>query len=257
MRAAIAGLRELGRGPFRSLLAVSLAAWAVLLVRELADMRLDLCLSPVALGLTPAGVWTAATRTATPPVLAFDWAVMLTAMTAPLLGRPLAHLRGRSLAERRGRAVALFVVGHLAVWMAALVALALAAAVLDVIARGRVLPSLLVVSGLALAWPASAQGRRWLNRCQLRPALAPFGLRAEWASLRFGASSALVCAATCWPLMLMPFVAGRAHLWVMLLVAVLILAQRFGAMGRVEADRPRMAVGGALVLAGLALLVLG
>src|SRR5215210_1840943 len=54
-----------------------------------------------------------------PPQLAIGWLLMLTAMMSPQLIAPLRHIRERSFSKRRTRAMLLFVIGYIAVWMAA------------------------------------------------------------------------------------------------------------------------------------------
>ena len=54
--------------------------------------------------------------------LLIGWALMLTAMMAPLLIPALRHIRARSLRSRRWRAVSLVTVAHAAVWTSPLAA---------------------------------------------------------------------------------------------------------------------------------------
>ena len=146
------------------------------------------------------------------------WALMLTAMMAPLLIPALRHAYARSLRSRRRRALGLVIGSAAAVWMVGGVALLGAASVLRSVAGGS---ELALLPGLAVAviWQVSALKQRCLNRHCTQPPLACFGVAADRDALRFGASHAAWCLGSCWALMLVSLLAPAWHLGVMLVVS--------------------------------------
>jgi predicted metal-binding membrane protein len=152
-------------------------------------------------------------------VLLIGWALMLTAMMAPLLIPALRHVRARSLRSRRWRAVILVTVAHAAVWtVGSIELLAVASALRSVTGQ----PDLAVLLGLvaALIWQLSPLKQHCLNRHCARPPISSFGGAADRDALRFGSTHAAWCLGSCWALMLVALLAPAWHVAVMLVVSV-------------------------------------
>ena len=151
--------------------------------------------------------------------LLIGWALMLTAMMAPLLIPALRHVRARSLRSRRWRAVSLVTVAHAAVWtVGGIVLLALASLLRSVTGQ----PDLALLLGLdaALAWQLSPLKQYCLNRHCAHPPISSFGSAADRDALRFGGTHAAWCLGSCWALMLVSLLAPAWHVAVMLVVSV-------------------------------------
>lgn len=147
------------------------------------------------------------------------WALMLTAMMAPLLIPALRHVRARSLRSRRWRAVSLVTVAHAAVWtVGGIVLLAVASLLRSVTGQ----PDLAMLLGLdaALAWQLSPLKQYCLNRHCAHPPISSFGSAADRDALRFGGTHAAWCLGSCWALMLVSLLAPTRHVAVMLAVSV-------------------------------------
>ena len=151
--------------------------------------------------------------------LFIGWALMLTAMMAPLLIPALRHVRARSLRSRRWRAVILVTVAHAAVWTAGGIALLTVASALRLV-TGQ--PGLAVLLGLvaALTWQLSPLKQYCLNRHCAHPPISSFGSAADRDALRFGGTHAAWCLGSCWALMLVSLLAPAWHIAVMLVVSV-------------------------------------
>lgn len=148
------------------------------------------------------------------------WAVMLIAMMAPLLVAPVRHIRSRSLARRRGRSVAWFLTGYGAVW-------GVAGAVPAAVALSPVRPAtVVVVAAGVLLWQVSPAKQLCLNRLHAHPPLSAFGAAADRDALRFGIAHGGWCAASCGPVMLLPFLTPGSHLLTMAAVALWVAAER-------------------------------
>lgn len=223
--AAIAA--KASRGPAPALLALAAFGWLLVLALDaggaapmalcgglavdriawvLGDLRLTLALHP-------------------PAVLAGSWALMLLAMTPPLLAQPVSRLWRGSLARRRGVLLAVFAAGYVAVWMIA-GAVLLAAGVLMGAALGAwAFPGAVL---LAAAWQILPVKRLALIRCCQSARLRVFGLAAAGDALAYGLTQGAWCALACWPLMLAPLTASTGHLPLMLLAAAIMLVERHG-----------------------------
>ncbi|MDQ3283631.1 MAG: DUF2182 domain-containing protein [Acidobacteriota bacterium] len=139
--------------------------------------------------------------------LAASSALMFGAMMLPLLGAPLLHVSSQSFARRRPRAMALFLAGYGAVWLAAGVALLLAAR--RIVAS----PAAVAIAIAAAAvWQCSPLKQRCLNRSHKHPPLAAFAPAADRDALTFGFAHALWCVGSCGALMLVPMLFPNAHL---------------------------------------------
>jgi predicted metal-binding membrane protein len=151
--------------------------------------------------------------------LLIGWALMLTAMMAPLLIPALRHIRARSLRSRRWRAVSLVTVAHAAVWtVGGIVLLAVASLLRSVTGQ----PDLALLLGLvaALTWQLSPLKQYCLNRHCAHPPISSFGSAADRDALRFGGTHAAWCLGSCWALMLVSLLAPTWHVAVMLVASV-------------------------------------
>ena len=151
--------------------------------------------------------------------LLIGWALMLTAMMAPLLIPALRHVRARSLRSRRWRAVSLVTVAHAAVWtVGGIVLLAVASALRSVTGHA----DLAMLLGLiaALTWQLSPLKQHCLNMHCAHPPISSFGSAADRDALRFGSTHAAWCLGSCWALMLVSLLAPAWHVAVMLVVSV-------------------------------------
>ena len=156
-----------------------------------------------------------------PAQMAAGWLLMLLAMMPPLLAAPLMHVWRSSLLRRRVRATALFASGYGAAWLAA-GGLFVGSAIAIRVVAGSAAP--VVGIGLALVWSASPAHRGVLNRSHRLPRLGLFGWRGDRDCAVFGMTHGLWCIASCWGWMLLPFLAGRAHLLAMVLAGAIMLA---------------------------------
>lgn len=226
MRTAFAALREMASGRAWPVVAVSAAAWALVIALDHSVLVPYLC-SPNA---TP--VWTglaafvAAISVNAPAGQALSWFVMLLAMMTPLLWQSLAHVWDRSLAERRVRAVLLFLGSYFGVWMLAMAVLALAAVGLRIVA-GSAAIAFAIAAGAAVLWQMTPAKVLFLNRCHALRALPAFGLAADIGSLRYGLQVAAPCIGTCWAMMLLPLTGDAAHIAVMAMTALWMLSERY------------------------------
>ena len=138
--------------------------------------------------------------------LVIGWALMLTAMMAPLLIPALRHVYARSLRRRRGRAMSLVTLAATATWtIGGLILLGLAQALRSV--TGDAGLALLLGLLAALGWQLTPLKQYCLNRHCARPPIAAFGWAADRDVLRFGSTHAAWCLGSCWALMLVALLA--------------------------------------------------
>jgi predicted metal-binding membrane protein len=119
----------------------------------------------------------------------------------------------------------LFVIGYGAVWMIAGMGLQLMALAAQ-LALSDIRMCLALSAAAAMLWQVSPARQRCLNRCHRRPQLAAFGARADRAAFGFGLAHGAACVGACWALMLLPLVAGHAHVLTMLAVMLFAFAER-------------------------------
>ncbi len=204
--------------------AITLFGWVVLLGLAQAPQPVLLCLSPSAFRAAAAGGLEAMLLISPPWTLALSWLAMLLAMMTPLLGRPLRLLRSRSPSDRRARAVALFVAGYGAIWLAAGAVLTTMAIALSIGAGAPAGPPFAAAALIALAWQATPFKQACLGRCHRPPRVSSSGLEAD--ALRYGITHGLWCVGACWALMLLPLLAGSAHLAAMAAVTAVLWIER-------------------------------
>jgi predicted metal-binding membrane protein len=203
----------------------SLIAWSVLALKG-SVLTLPAFCSAETLWLAPLSAsFNLALVFYSPAQLASGWALMVAAMMSPLLVAPLRHVCHRSFAKRRARATLLFVAGYLAVWMIAGVGLQAMA-----LAARWAVSAPLVCFGLAGAaatlWQVSPAKQWCLNRCHRQPHLAAFGIAADRDALDYGLTNGASCAGSCWALMLLPLLAGHAHVLALIAITLFVFAER-------------------------------
>jgi len=159
-----------------------------------------------------------------PTVLAAAWLVMIVAMMPPLLAQPVDHILRSSPRHRRRRSLFLFSLSYAAMWCAAGLLLVPAAIVLRLVLPGLWAP--LAATLLALAWSASPLAQAARNRCHRVRRIGAFGAAADRDCLRYGLSTGIACTTVCWPWMLVPIAFDAGHLPAMVLVTVLLFADR-------------------------------
>ncbi|AGK51723.1 hypothetical protein BTI_3838 [Burkholderia thailandensis MSMB121] len=211
--------------PLVALVSVSLIAWSALIVGAGGLTPPALC-SIAGDWRVPLATWLRlAYLSNSPSKFASDSVMMVAAMMAPLAAAPLRHVLERSFARRRMRAALLFVAGYAAVWLVAWIGLQIVAIAFTWVMPG---PVARTGAGLALAllWQASPAKQGFLNVCHRRPPLAAFGVAADRDALRFGLASGVSCAGNCWALMLLPLLAGHAHVPATIAVMCFIVAER-------------------------------
>lgn len=176
---------------------------------------------------------------------------MLAAMMTPLVALPLAYVRASSLAERRWRAAAGFLVGYFVVWVLAaapVLALALAFRLL----AGNILTAFLGACVLATIWSASPFHQAVQNRAHRLQRIGLFGLAADFDCVTFGARIAWWCVLSCWAWMLVSLFASTGHIFAMLGVTMIVMAERLRGPGK---PRWRVPVIPSAILTGLRWLV--
>jgi predicted metal-binding membrane protein len=202
----------------------ALAAWAAVLALDAGDITLPGLCAPLAPGSGAASV--KLLLTFNPPwILVISWALMIAAMTPPLLVAPLRYVGNHSFARRRKRMMTLYCAGYTTAWMTAGIALLPLSLVWRLTAATPAMP-LLAGFTVAFAWQISPVKQRCLNRCHRQPVLAAFGLAADRDAFAFGLSQGAWCVGACWALMVLPLLDGRVHLIVMAAVTLLVIAER-------------------------------
>lgn len=212
------------RAPLPSLLMLGGFGWQMVLVWPSGDREgLLICAPPQVVARLAAGLGLGFAQVDLAG-RAVAFAVMLLAMTPPLLAGPVSVLSRGSLARRRPLALALFAGGYGAVWMVAGLALQEVAA-LTLAICGRA--SLAIAVGLAMAWRV-APTRRWAeDRCHQSPRLRAFGVGAWRDCGVYGLRHGAWCVLACWPLMLAPLVSIHWHLAVMGIAALVMTVDRY------------------------------
>ncbi|WP_427454673.1 DUF2182 domain-containing protein [Litorimonas sp. WD9-15] len=164
------------------------------------------------------------------PVSVFiAWALMVGAMMLPLIAREMDHVR--QLVRRSAVPLALtgFVLGYLSIWVLSGIyslPLALGLTLGFPSESGARYAALGLSILLALVWSGSPLAQLARNRCH-KPALIGFGgLRPLWGSAKFGLRIGVYCHLTCWPWMIVPFLVPDFHVTAMVIVTVVIFADR-------------------------------
>jgi predicted metal-binding membrane protein len=226
VKSAFAALQEMASGRSWPIVALSAVAWALVVGFDHSVLIPGLCLSGATADWIGNSSFVADASINASAGEAFSWLVMLLAMMTPLIWQPLAHVWDRSLTERRMRAILLFLGGYLGVWMAVMAVLALLAVALRLVAGSEVMAFVIAV-GVAILWQTMPVKARFLRRCHALRPLPAFGLSADFASVCFGTEIARACVVACWAIMLVPLASDVAHIPMMGIAAVLMLAERY------------------------------
>jgi predicted metal-binding membrane protein len=206
------------------LYAIAAACWAVLILFPPASAAAAFCLEGSDRLAALSFVAGAALAGFEWPLALSHWLLMIGAMMLPMAAMAARFVAFRSFRRRRTRAMAGFLIGYVAVWLAA-APLYLAAGVAAHLAGGSILVPLGIALATAAAWQTTPAKRRALRQCHKTVPLPPSGLRADRAAVVFGLAHGRHCLASCWALMLVPAVAG--HHWLpMLLVGLVAFCER-------------------------------
>lgn len=204
-------------------MALSAAAWPVMLTLHLAPAGMPLCLAGAVSGDLHERFRAAWISGALGRAM-LDWGLMTLAMMMPLALPLLRHVTARSFASRRHRAAALFLAGALAPW----ILVGLFGLPLLTIAAGWAVNTPWLGAGgflFAAAWQLSPAKRMALRRCHLTLPLASHGKRADLDCVRQGLAHARACVSSCWALMLAMTLAPY-HPLVAVCMQGLVLAER-------------------------------
>lgn len=126
-------------------------------------------------------------------------ALMSLAMMAPLVLGATRHAALTTFWTRRHRAACLFLVGYLAIWIAA--GALISAVIFGLAARLDWWLVTAVAFTAAGGWQFSPAKRRALRRCERRTSVHGDGWRADRACLSNGAAAGVACAASCLAIM--------------------------------------------------------
>lgn len=181
------------------------------------------------------------------------WTVMMAAMmlpsAAPMIALYAATQRTAPSPLARAVAVTHFALVYVALWAATGIPIYLVTVVLGALGRAALaygIAAVLIVAGVFQFSP--------LKRTCLRHCRSPLGFllghwRPGWrGALSMGWAHAVYCLGCCWALMLVLVVAGAMGLAWVLLIAVLVTAEKLSPHG----ERVAWAIGALLVLVGLA-----
>ena len=186
------------------------------------------------------------------------WTLMMAAMMLPSIA-PVAVLYERTVSDRRPLRIGAFAAGYIIVWgLAGIPAFAIAAYVFSVAmdhpSYARFLAAgIFLVAGL---YQVSPLKDRCLSHCR-----SPLSLLLHYMSfqgglrdLRAGTHHALYCLGCCWALMLVLVVAGMMNVLVMVVLAAVILVEKYWSRGEAFS---RVVAAAAIALAVAAIWVPG
>jgi len=152
-------------------------------------------------------------------------ACMVLAMMAPGLVRPLAHIAAQSLPRRTNLLAACFIAVYTAVWFVAAFLLMLVAAQLVATVQTEAVALFVGLCGWYI-WTCTPWQQLASIRAHAFSPLRSYGLKAVRDSCAFGFHHGLVCVASCWPLMLLPMLAGKFSFLGMALCTFAVAASR-------------------------------
>jgi predicted metal-binding membrane protein len=139
------------------------------------------------------------------------WMVMIGAMMLPTTLPAVDDVMRRSYRRRRLTAAVEFALGYMVCWGAAgsiFLLLRLHSPMNDRLATA-------LVCLLAALWALLPVRRIWFAQCHRQIPLCPVGWRADWDSVRQGATQGVPCVKMCWLLMVACGISG--HDWVMMI----------------------------------------
>ena len=164
------------------------------------------------------------------------WTLMMAAMMLPSVA-PVAVLYERTVTDNRVLRLAAFAAGYIVVWGLAGVPAFAIAALLTSLAMDHPQTARYIAAGIFLVlgvYQLSPLKDRCLNHCR-----SPFSLLMHYSSfhgalrdLRAGTHHALYCLGCCWALMLVLVVAGIMNLLVMVVLAAVILVEKYWSRGQ-------------------------
>ena len=164
------------------------------------------------------------------------WTLMMAAMMLPSVA-PVAVLYERTVTDNRVLRLAAFAAGYIVVWGLAGVPAFAIAALLTSLAMDHPQTARYIAAGIFLVlglYQVSPLKDRCLSHCR-----SPFSLLLRYASFHgrlrdFGAGThhALYCLGCCWALMLVLVVAGIMNLLVMVVLAAVILVEKYWSRGQ-------------------------
>lgn len=166
----------------------------------------------------------------------YGWMVMTVAMMLPMVVEPMRLTAERSFWHRRHRATLGFVIGYLAVWLLAGIALSFFR-----VPHGMQDRAAAIALVLAAAWQLTRWKQRGLNGCHRSMPLAPRGWRADRDCVRYGLFIGTRCLISCWALMLVCYASGHQFLLTLLVTAV-VFAERYSERSR-RLSRPLLLLG--------------
>ncbi|HYW13299.1 MAG TPA: DUF2182 domain-containing protein [Longimicrobium sp.] len=172
---------------------------------------------------------------------------MIVAMMLPLAVPSIRHV-ARSTSRRYG-AMACFLAGYLAVWM--LVMLAITAAWTFTASLAGWTAAAVGAVAVAALWEVAPARQRHARRCDRTVPLARAGWRAHADCARYGVTSGIACAGTCWALMAV-CVAFTHSLPVMAVLFGVQVGARYGGLSPRFAALAVLAVGAVAVAVRLA-----
>jgi predicted metal-binding membrane protein len=182
------------------------------------------------------------------------WTLMMAAMMLPSVA-PVAVLYERTVTDNRVPRLAAFAAGYIVVWGLAGVPAFAIAILLSSVAMDHPQTARYIAAGIFLVlglYQVSPLKDRCLSHCR-----SPFSLLLHYASFhgplrdfRAGTHHALYCLGCCWALMLVLVVAGIMNLLVMVVLAAVILIEKYWSRGQAFS---RVVASAAVVLAVVAI----
>jgi predicted metal-binding membrane protein len=184
------------------------------------------------------------------------WTLMMGAMMLPSVA-PVAVLYERSVSDNRVLRLASFAAGYIIVWGLAGVPAFGLAALLSSVAMDHPQTARFMAAGIFLIlglYQVSPLKNVCLRHCRspLMSLIHYANYRGALRDLRAGSHHALYCLGCCWALMLVLVVAGIMNLFVMVVLAAVILIEKYWSRGEVFS---RVVAAAAIVLAVAAIFV--
>jgi predicted metal-binding membrane protein len=181
----------------------------------------------------------------------FSSALMVLAMMSPMVAPQARHIWRSSLSSKRLQASLVFVCGYLTMWTVAAILLEMAVAYARQILGDTTAFTSTVA--FALAWQGTRLRAILLSHSHKKPSLRIFGCAAVRGWVESSIRASVMCLGTCAPAMTVCLAPTGAHWPLMVLVTVLLLAERFGPV-----RRPRTSPGwvGAAIASAIVLPIL-
>jgi predicted metal-binding membrane protein len=152
------------------------------------------------------------------------WGLMVVAMMLPKLTMPVKHIYAHSFRHSRLSLSLLFVLGYIAVWMAAGVVMIAVIFGIHLLLPNSYLPAI-GLGIIAIIWQFSPTKQRCLNRGHDHSTLAAFGWASYRDALAFGVMHGVWCVGAGWALMLFPMLLPGGHNLAMIIVTFIMLSE--------------------------------